>query len=283
MKRIAPSKRKVSNLNANREKLRGWGTSEGEREDSPAHRSADGHVRTAQGNRAGSAVRDNRGPPGVGENLSNHLGKRRPQEDRPQVSVPKSRLHPDVHVQGKDDRKASSQVRVGRPTVEYMKSLGAACDKCPFYNRERFQPVLPVVPQNPYGVLIGESPGREECEQGQPFVGATGEALNDELMNAGLLRSKLVVINAIACLPTVKNVATMNRAFHACRKVFLHFMRPVDRKLPVFAMGGWAVGAFTGKRVGIDKTRGFIRPDVELHDTEEVVTAIEGEDEDETT
>ncbi len=146
-----------------------------------------------------------------------------------------------------------------------MENLGAACSKCPFFNKEHFRPVLPVVPPTPYGVLIGESPGREECEQGVPFVGATGEALNEELTNAGLLRSKLVVINAIACLPTGKNVSVMGKAFHACRPVFLKYMEPVDRKLPVFAMGSWAVAAFTGKRVAIEKTRGFIR-DVELSD-----------------
>lgn len=161
-----------------------------------------------------------------------------------------------------------------------MKKLGAACERCPFFVPDNFRPVLPIIPKEPYGVLVGESPGREECEQGLPFVGATGEALNDELMEAGLLRSKLVIINALACFPTSKKVATMNKAFRSCRNVFLHFMRQVPPNLPAFAMGSWAVAAFTGKRMAIEKTRGFIR-DVTFQDAEDVDTTLP-EEEDET-
>ena len=144
-------------------------------------------------------------------------------------------------------------------TVEKLKSYGAKCDGCPFFSKNEFRPVLPVVPNKPYGVVIGEAPGKDDCQQGIPFIGATGEALNEELTEAGLLRAKLVLIHAICCLPTNKNISIMGRAFHACHGVFLHFMKTIDPQLPVLTMGSWASAAFSGKRVAVERTRGFIR------------------------
>jgi uracil-DNA glycosylase family 4 len=216
----------------------------------PVRSDASDSPRSDSGNSGGPPRRKTRIP------VSAPLG--RPQPDSRSMPLWTGRVHKKGNLQGEVERSAPDQVRVDR-SVKYLQSLGAKCDTCPFYRKDDFKPVLPVVPKNPYGVLIGESPGREECQRGEPFVGATGEQLNEELMEAKLLRSRLVVINAICCLPTVKNVATMGKAFHACRPVFLSHMRKVDPKLPVFAMGSWAVAAFTGKRVSIEKSRGFLR------------------------
>jgi uracil-DNA glycosylase family 4 len=180
-------------------------------------------------------------------------------------------MHQKGGLHGEVERRPSAATH----KVDQLKKLGAKCNECPFFREGAFfKPVLPVVPANPYGVLIGESPGREECERGEPFVGSTGEALNAELLEAKLLRSKLVVINAICCLPLAKNVSVMGKAVAACRPVFLHYMRKVDPTLPVFAMGAWAAAAFTGKRKAIEKTRGFVRS-VELYEEKEIVNENE--------
>jgi uracil-DNA glycosylase family 4 len=56
-------------------------------------------------------------------------------------------------------------------------------------------------PLEPELMAIGEAPGKNENEQGIPFVGASGEILNDCLMKAGARRSEIYVTNVIKYQP----------------------------------------------------------------------------------
>ena len=49
--------------------------------------------------------------------------------------------------------------------------------------------------------LIGEAPGRQEAEQGRPFVGKAGENLNEFLRAAGLRREDLWITNTVKVRP----------------------------------------------------------------------------------
>lgn len=113
------------------------------------------------------------------------------------------------------------------------------------------------------------------------FTGVTGDALNEELTHAKLLRHRLVLINAIACTPTARNVSIMGKALHACRGMFLNYMAKVDGNLPVLALGAWATAAFTGRKPAVEKTRGFIRH-VTLSTGAKIDTVTEEGSEDET-
>lgn len=50
-------------------------------------------------------------------------------------------------------------------------------------------------------VLIGEAPGKNEDEQGLPFVGAAGKFLNEMLSSAGLARSDVYITNIVKYRP----------------------------------------------------------------------------------
>jgi uracil-DNA glycosylase family 4 len=50
-------------------------------------------------------------------------------------------------------------------------------------------------------VFIGEAPGKNEDEQGLPFVGASGQFLNDMLASAGLERSDVYITNIVKYRP----------------------------------------------------------------------------------
>lgn len=50
-------------------------------------------------------------------------------------------------------------------------------------------------------VFIGEAPGKNEDEQGLPFVGAAGKFLNEMLENAGLTRSDVYITNIVKYRP----------------------------------------------------------------------------------
>ena len=50
-------------------------------------------------------------------------------------------------------------------------------------------------------VFIGEAPGKQEDEQGLPFVGASGRFLNEMLATAGLERSDVYITNIVKYRP----------------------------------------------------------------------------------
>ena len=126
-------------------------------------------------------------------------------------------------------------------------------------------------PVDPEGILIGESPGPNEAEEGRPFVGKTGQDLTDELIGKGLRRSKLYIVNAICCLPPLnKTEPMMKRAADACRPALIAQLDALQQPLPpVLMMGKWAAyGAGVRQKVGRPKLakmkgimnqRGFVR------------------------
>jgi DNA polymerase len=50
-------------------------------------------------------------------------------------------------------------------------------------------------------MLIGEAPGKEEDEQGKPFVGQSGQLLNEMLRAVGLERTKVYITNIVFWRP----------------------------------------------------------------------------------
>lgn len=147
-------------------------------------------------------------------------------------------------------------------------ALGAQCHACPLaVDGKPCKPVLADIPANPTAILVGESPGEEEQRCGLNFKGDTGKKLDRELEDAGLVRGRMVVVNAIACMPPQmgKTESLMNAAFKAC---FPAFQRQVSRfrGLPIIAMGKWAWRAVAhldnGAKLpkgGLNKGRGFLR------------------------
>jgi DNA polymerase len=60
--------------------------------------------------------------------------------------------------------------------------------------------------------IVGEAPGKQEVEEGRPFVGNAGKLLDKLLEEAGIDRSKVYVTNVVKVRPTkVNGGRTMNR------------------------------------------------------------------------
>lgn len=73
-----------------------------------------------------------------------------------------------------------------------------ACGLC----RSRKQAVLGVGDRQPDWLFIGEGPGAEEDERGEPFVGQAGRLLDAMLASIGLQRgNKVYIANAVKCRP----------------------------------------------------------------------------------
>src|ERR671912_2483737 len=60
--------------------------------------------------------------------------------------------------------------------------------------------------------IVGEAPGKQEVEEGRPFVGNAGKLLDKLLAEAGIDRSKLYVTNVVKIRPTKESGgSTANR------------------------------------------------------------------------
>lgn len=75
-----------------------------------------------------------------------------------------------------------------------------ACQRCPL-GRERTQAVPGEGPSDAEIMFIGEGPGFHEDRLGRPFVGASGNLLEELLATIGLTRDQVFIANVVKCRP----------------------------------------------------------------------------------
>ncbi len=75
------------------------------------------------------------------------------------------------------------------------------CERCPDLVESRSQIVDGVGPADANLLFVGEAPGANEDEQGEPFVGRSGGVLDSELRDAGIPRADVRITNCVRCRP----------------------------------------------------------------------------------
>jgi uracil-DNA glycosylase family 4 len=104
-------------------------------------------------------------------------------------------------------------------------------------------------------MFIGEAPGKNEDEQGKPFVGAAGMILNQALEKAGIKRADVFITNVVKCRPP-NNRLPENDERTICRQY-------LDRQISLIApkiiciLGSTAYSSILGGK-SIIKNRGKI-------------------------
>ncbi len=73
--------------------------------------------------------------------------------------------------------------------LELSKSLHN-CQRCKLAKLGRTQVVFGVGNPHASVMFVGEAPGFNEDQQGEPFVGAAGKLLNDLLQSAGIITQR---------------------------------------------------------------------------------------------
>ena len=69
-------------------------------------------------------------------------------------------------------------------------------------------------------MLIGEAPGRDEDQRGQPFVGAAGRFLDQMLAGSSVNRDDLFITNTVKCRPE-NNRPPRKREVDTCTSLYL--------------------------------------------------------------
>ena len=75
-----------------------------------------------------------------------------------------------------------------------------SCTHCPL-SQTRRRPVMGRGNYHADMMLIAEAPGGQEDQQGMPFVGRSGEILDDLLRDSGLTREEIYITNILKCHP----------------------------------------------------------------------------------
>jgi len=76
-----------------------------------------------------------------------------------------------------------------------------ACTRCPLHKQGRKQIVFGVGNPEADLMFVGEAPGADEDEQGEPFVGRAGQLLNNMIKAMGIRREDVYIANIIKCRP----------------------------------------------------------------------------------
>lgn len=128
-------------------------------------------------------------------------------EDHPVAEDPSSPLgEAPVHQAGTDSRSEVDRLwQIGQMQWEALRQATSACTACPLC-KSRKQAVFGVGFRAASWMFVGEAPGAEEDQRGEPFVGQAGRLLDNMLTAAGLSREgdtaqSVYIANVLKCRP----------------------------------------------------------------------------------
>ena len=139
------------------------------------------------------------------------------------------------------------------PTWEVLADLVTGCIACPELAESRTRVVPGTRPPGADVLLVGEAPGAQEDEVGVPFVGRSGQLLDELLGDAGLRRDQVAVANVLKCRPPA-NRKPKRAEIGRCRPWLERQLELVDPGV-VLALGGTAAEWFFGPGARIGSLR----------------------------
>lgn len=142
-----------------------------------------------------------------------------------------------------------------------LKKQASACTICPHLAKSRTQVVFGVGDPEAKLMFVGEAPGADEDEQGEPFVGRAGQLLTKMIAAMELTREKVYIANVLKCRPDMPSKGSGNRKptrdeMDACLP-YLRTQVSVIAPQVIIALGSTAVeGLFGPQKTPISRLRG---------------------------
>ncbi|HKP01527.1 MAG TPA: uracil-DNA glycosylase [Nitrospiraceae bacterium] len=128
------------------------------------------------------------------------------------------------------------------------------CQRCKLAKMGRTKVVFGVGNPHASVMFVGEAPGFNEDQQGEPFVGAAGKLLNELLQSASLSRGDIYIANVIKCRPP-NNRDPEPDEVETCKPFLMQQISMIRPKL-VCTLGNWATQTLLERKVGITKVKG---------------------------
>jgi uracil-DNA glycosylase family 4 len=164
---------------------------------------------------------------------------------------PAASLFDDAPAEEAPAREAADQLRDIREDI-------GDCTRCKLHGLGRRQIVFGV--GNPHARLmfVGEAPGRDEDEQGEPFVGRAGQLLTKIIQAMGLQRSDVYIANVLKCRPPDNRNPEPDEV--ATCEPFLFRQIDAIRPRVIVALGTFAVRTLLQTQAPISRLRGRVYP-----------------------
>ena len=125
-----------------------------------------------------------------------------------------------------------------------LAALVRGCILCDELAATRTQVVPGLRPAGAGVLLVGEAPGAQEDETGVPFVGRSGQLLDQLLTEAGLARADVAVVNVLKCRPPANR--RPKRAEVALCRPWLERQIELTAPRVIVTLGGTAAEWFFG-------------------------------------
>ena len=152
------------------------------------------------------------------------------------------------------------------PSGDKAADLGAlrdramVCVKCPNLATSRKNVVWGVGDIHSPLMFVGEAPGADEDEQGEPFVGRAGQLLTKIIEAMGFTRQTAYIANILKCRPDTPGQSAGNRppTPEEIQRCLPYLNAQIDLIQPkaIVALGATAVAGLFGKAAPISKIRG---------------------------
>ena len=135
-----------------------------------------------------------------------------------------------------------------------------ACTKCAHLACSRTQTVFGVGNPDADLMFIGEAPGADEDQQGEPFVGRAGQLLTRILKAMNFAREDVYIANILKCRPDMPAGSFGNRPptpteMQTCRPYLVEQIDIIQPSVLV-ALGAVAVEGLLGTRAAMRELRG---------------------------
>jgi uracil-DNA glycosylase family 4 len=141
----------------------------------------------------------------------------------------------------------------GRETLEQIRADLGDCCRCNL-SQTRQTVVFGVGNSQARLVLVGEAPGREEDERGEPFVGEAGRLLDRILFAMGLSREDVYICNVLKCRPP-NNRDPEPGEVATCEPFLIRQLAAIQPQM-IVALGRFAIQTLLRTKVPISKLRG---------------------------
>ena len=161
-------------------------------------------------------------------------------------------------------RAASGRADVSTLDWPALRQAVADCRACSLC-QSRKQTVFGTGHPQAQWLLVGEAPGEQEDEQGEPFVGAAGQLLDRMLAALGLTRAadgpqrpeqRVYIANTLKCRPP-RNRNPGAEELASCEPVLVRQVELLRPRL-ILALGRFAVQALLRSEEPIGKLRGRV-------------------------
>ena len=172
-------------------------------------------------------------------------------------AIPKSESETAVTMPTSAASRASSQAAVTADPVTALRQIRediGDCTRCVLHKQGRKQIVFGVGNPRAELMFIGEAPGADEDEKGEPFVGRAGQLLTNMIKAMGLSREEIYIANIIKCRPPGNRTPERDE----CETCSPFLMRQIETVAPkaIVALGAVAAKTLLAINAPMSELRG---------------------------